>query len=277
MIELLDYDFFRLALCGVAIISVAAAVIGVYIITRRMAAIAGGLTHACFGGLGLGYWLGVNPVLMAGVFAVLSSLGVEWLSGRMRLRSDSAIAVIWGVGMAVGVLFVFMTEGYVPELNSFLFGSILTVSVGDLVAFGVYTVVLLAVFGLWYKEIVACAFDRDFARVAGLRTGLVTMVMTVMTALCIVLTIRLVGVMLLMSLLSLPVMIAETFTHRVKTMMAASAAISVVCSVVGLFVGAGMDVPPSALIVLVMAGVFFVVRGVSIVVSRRALRCLSKG
>ena len=146
MLEMLDYPFFVRALWGVVLIAVSAAMIGTYIITRRLVAISGGITHACFGGLGLGYFLGINPVVMASVFAVGSSVGVEWMSRRLRLREDSAIAVVWALGMAVGVLFVFLTPGYVPELNSFLFGNILTINDGDLMSFGVFTALLLGFF-----------------------------------------------------------------------------------------------------------------------------------
>lgn len=216
IIDIFNYPFFRLALVGVTLISIASAIIGTYIITRRMVAISGGVTHACFGGLGLGYFLGINPIAMAAVFAVGSSLGVDWLSRRHRIREDSAIAVIWAIGMAVGVIFVFLTPGYVPELNTFLFGNILTINTDDIVVFAVFTVLLLAFYAWKFKTIVACAFDRDFAAVSGLPVKFVTTVMTVMVALCIVLTIRLVGVMLLMSMLSLPMMSAEVFVHRFR-------------------------------------------------------------
>lgn len=126
---LFEYQFFINALIGVLLISAAAAMIGTYIVTRRLVAISGGVTHACFGGLGLGCFLGVNPMLTAGIFAVASALGVEWLSDRHKVREDSAIAVVWAVGMAVGVVFVFLTPGFVPELNSFLFGNILTMQI----------------------------------------------------------------------------------------------------------------------------------------------------
>ncbi|MDE6042306.1 MAG: metal ABC transporter permease, partial [Muribaculaceae bacterium] len=96
--EYLDYTFFRYALAGVVLISIAAAVVGSYIISRRLVAIAGGVTHACFGGLGLGYYLGVSPVLMAAAFAGASCAGVEWMSQKIRLREDSAIAVVWSLG-----------------------------------------------------------------------------------------------------------------------------------------------------------------------------------
>lgn len=256
MVELLGYSFFLNALIGVLVIAVAAAMVGTYIVSRRLVAISGGITHACFGGLGLGYYLGVSPVAMAAVFAVVSSLGVEWLSARHRIREDSAIAVVWSLGMAVGVLFVFLTPGYVPELNAFLFGNILNVSVSDLWIFGGYTI-LLGAFFLWkYREIVTCAFDRDFARVAGLPVKFITVTMTVMVALCIVLTIRLVGIMLLMSMLSLPQMTAEVFCHRFGRIMLLSVAVSAACSVGGLLLSAYIDVPCSALIVILMAAVF---------------------
>lgn len=243
---------------GVAVISVAAAVIGTYIITRRLVAISGGITHACFGGLGLGYFLGINPVITAAVFAVALALGVEWLSSRVRVREDSAIAVIWALGMAVGVLFVFLTPGYVPELNSFLFGNILTITRADIAVFGVFTALLLAFFAIWHRQIIAVAFDRDFARVAGLPVTLISTVITVFIAVGIVLTIRLVGVMLLMSMLSLPMMTAETRFRRFRPMMLASVAISLVASLGGLWLSVYVDVPCSALIVLIMSAVYLV-------------------
>lgn len=258
--ELLDYPFFVNALTGVVIISVAAAMIGTYIITRRLVAISGGITHACFGGLGLGYYLGVSPIAVAAVFAVGSALGVEWMSSRQRVREDSAIAVVWSLGMAIGVLFVFLTPGFVPELNSFLFGNILNISTVDLWVFGVYTVVLAALFMWRYKEIVAVAFDRDFARVMRLPVTFLTFTMTVMVALCIVLTIRLVGIMLLMAVISLPQMTAELFSRRFGRMMVLSTVISLVCSLCGLLMSVVIDVPCSALIVMVMASCFFLCR-----------------
>lgn len=274
---MLSYTFFQLALAGVAIIAVAAAMIGTYIIARRMVALCGGVTHACFGGLGLGYFLGISPIVMAAVFAVGSSLSVEWMSRRFHVREDSAIAVIWAIGMAVGVLFVFLTPGYVPELNTFLFGNILTVSVTDIVVFAVYTLVLAAFFVWRFREIVAVAFDHDFARVSGLPVRFISVTMTVMTALCIVLTIRLVGVMLLMSMLSLPMMVAEVWVHRFGRMMAVGAAVSLTCSVAGLFIGAVVDVPCSAIIVMLLAGAYIASRVTHTIIRNRTRRCLPKG
>ncbi len=274
MLEYLDYTFFRYALAGVILIAVSAAMIGTYIITRRLVAICGGITHACFGGLGLGYFLGISPVATAAVFAVGSSVAVEWMSTRLRMREDSVIAVIWSVGMAIGVLFVFMTPGYVPELNSFLFGNILTISLNDIEIFAAFTGLLILFFALFYNKIVACAFDRDFAAVMHLPVKFINYTMTVFVALCIVLTIRLVGVMLLMSMLSLPMMTAEVFSRRFLHMMLLSTVISLLCSVAGLWLGTLIDVPCSAIIVILMAVTFFVsrvVRQIAVASRRRAI------
>lgn len=256
MMEIFSYPFFLRALAGVCIISVAVAIIGVYIMSRRMVFLSGGITHACFGGLGLGYWCGVSPVFMAALSAIAGSVGVEWLSSRGRVRSDSAIAVVWATGMALGILFVFMTHGYVPELNSFLFGNVLTVTGTDLMWFLSFTVLLALVFALFFRPIVAVAFDPDFARVRRMPVRLISYAMTVIVAVAIVLTIRLVGIMLLMSLLSLPQMIAETRCRRFSSLIFASAAVAVAGGVGGLLVSYYIGVPASATIVLLLVAMY---------------------
>ena len=121
MIDILNYTFFQNALWAILLISITSAIIGTYIVARRMLFITGGITHASFGGLGVGYYLGINPTLSALVFAILSALGVEWLSRGKSVREDSAIAVVWALGMAIGIIFIFMTPGYTPGLTEFLF------------------------------------------------------------------------------------------------------------------------------------------------------------
>lgn len=268
MADLLQYSFFINALLGIVIISIAAAFIGTYIITRRLVSISGGVTHACFGGLGLGYFLGINPIFMASVFAIGASAGVEWLSQRYKVREDSATAVVWALGMAVGVVFIFLTPGYVPELNAFLFGNILTITHSDLWAFAIYTIVLVLFFSFFYDKIIACAFDRDFARVSHLPVKVISYIMTAMVAVCIVLTIKLVGIMLLMSMLTLPQMIAEMFAPRFKMMVLLSMIISIVCGVAGLFISAIINVPCAAVIVILFS-IIFVLGRISLVIIRK--------
>lgn len=260
MFELFAYPFFLRALGAIVLISIAMAVTGVYVMSRRMVFISGGITHACFGGLGLGYFLGFSPVALAAVFAVGGSLGVDWLSRKARVRSDSAIAVIWAVGMALGVLFIFLGDGYVPQLNTFLFGNVLTVTNTDLWIFLGFTALLLLFFLFFGRTIEAVSFDRDFARVNRLPVTFIDTAMTLFVSLAIVLSIRLVGIMLLMSMLSLPQIIAETRCRRYRTLMIFSGIVAIAGGVGGLLLSAWCGVPASATIVLLLAVLFILAK-----------------
>ncbi len=253
--ELLEYAFFRNALAGVALISVACAVIGVYIVTRRMVFIAGGITHTCFGGLGFGYFMGWNPLATAAAFAVAGSLGVDAMS-RWRVRQDSAIAVIWALGMALGILFVFLTPGYVPELNSFLFGNVLNITRADLWAFAIFSLVAVGVYAIFGRVIMAVSFDEDFARTRYLPVRLVNTVMMVLVSVGIVLTIKMIGVMLLMSLVSLPQLVAERHTRSYLKMMLISGLVSLAGCLGGLWLSVIIDVPASAVIVILLVAFY---------------------
>ena len=204
MFDILQYTFFQNALWAVLLIGIAGGIIGTYIVTRRMVFITGGITHASFGGLGIGLYLGISPTLGALLFAVGSALGVGWLSRRGTVREDSAIATLWALGMAVGIICIFKTPGYAPGLNEFLFGNILTVTSSDLGWFALYTASLLLLSGLFYRSLIAVAFDRDFAFTRRLPVRLIDYTMVVMVSLCVVLTILLVGIMLLLSMLTIP-------------------------------------------------------------------------
>lgn len=263
--EILSYSFFQNALLGVLFVSIAAGIIGTYVVSRRMVFITGGITHACFGGLGLGFFLGINPIAMAAVFAIAAATGVEWMSTRQNVRQDSAIGVIWALGMALGTLFIFLSPGYVPELTSFLFGNVLTITSTDIILFAAYLVVLLAFFAVFYPQILLCAFDPDFAATRRLKVSTINLAMTIMIAICIVLTIRLIGIMLLMSLLTMPQMIAEMFTNRFHHMMIISSLVSIACSVLGIFCSYWIAVPASATIVLTLVAAYAVARIIRII------------
>lgn len=162
--------------------------------------------------------------------------------------------------MALGILFVFLTPGYVPELQSFLFGNILTVSHTDLAVFAAFLVLLLAVMALLHRPIVTCAFDSDYARTIGMPVALINGLMTILVAVCIVLTLKLIGIMLLMSLFALPQMTAEVFTCRLRPMMLLAAIISVAGSTVGLMAAYATNIPASATIVLTLIVIYAAAR-----------------
>lgn len=253
--EILGYPFFQNALLGVLIISIASSMIGTYIVTRRMVFISGGITHACFGGLGLGYYLGMSPMLMASLFAVAGSLGVDAIS-RRGARRDSAIAAIWALGMALGILFISLTEGYVPELTTFLFGNVLTITRADLWLYSGFTLLLALFYCIFYRLIYIISFDSDFASTRRLPVRFINTVMTLFVALAIVLTIRMIGIMLLISLISLPQMVAERFTYRYRPLLLMSGVISLTGCVGGLWLAYLLNVPASATIVLLLVALY---------------------
>ncbi len=258
--EILNYTFFQNALWAILLLSIASAIIGTYIVTRRMLFVTGGITHASFGGLGIGYYLGISPTLSALVFAILSALEVDRLSRGKSIREDSAIAVMWALGMAIGIIFIFMTPGYTPGLSEFLFGNILTITLIDLYIFAGFVVLLVLFTAGQYRTIVYTAFDSDFANTRGVRTRFINTVMTLFVAVAVVLSIRMVGIMLLISILSLPQMAAELFCRSFRGIIWLSGVICLLGGLVGLWLSYLLNVPAGATIVFTLTLVYFIVK-----------------
>lgn len=210
--SIFQYDFIVKGLLGALFASITAGIAGTYIVSRRMVFLSGGITHASFGGIGIGYFAGISPVLGAAVFGILSALGVEYLSVKQKIREDSAIGILWAFGMAIGIIFIYLTPGYTPNLMSYLFGSILTVTNADIIALAVMSVVLILYFGIFYRTIIYISFDEAFARTYSSYVDLFKYITTSLMALTIVLNIRMAGVVLVISLLTIPPNIAMIFT-----------------------------------------------------------------
>lgn len=256
MLEIFQYTFFQNALLAVLILSVGCGIVGTYAVTRRLVFIAGGITHASFGGLGIGFFLGIQPTLTALGFAILSAFGVEWVSKRGNIREDSVIAAFWSLGMAIGIIFVFLTPGYTPGLTEFLFGNILTITHTDLWIFSLFTVLLLVFLAFFFKPLIFVAFDRDFARTRCYPVQLIEYVMMFFISVCIVLSIRLIGVMLMMSLLTIPQNIAMLYCNKFKSIIIASSAIGIVAGISGLYLSYLLNVPAGACIVFMLVLIF---------------------
>lgn len=258
--NILEYSFFQNALLGSLLASVLCGFIGTYIVTRRLVFISGGITHASFGGIGLGVFLGINPILSAMVFSVLSAFGVQWMSRRVDVREDSAIAVFWTFGMSLGIICCFLSPGFMPDLPSFLFGSILTISQADLWLLAALLVVVSIVFALLYRTILSVAFDVDFARSQRLPVAFIEYLMMALIALTIVSTLRMVGIVLSISLLTIPQMSANVLTHNFKHMIAWSIAIGWVDCLMGLGLSYALNVPSGASIIFVSILVYLVLK-----------------
>ncbi len=208
-----QYEFIIKGFLGAIFASITAGLAGTYIVSRKMVFLSGGITHASFGGIGIGYFSGINPVVGAAIFGILSALGVEYLSVRQKIREDSAIGILWAFGMATGIIFIYLTPGYTPNLMSYLFGSILTVTNADIIALGVMSVILLFYFTIFYRTILYISFDEVFARTYSSHVNVFKYITTSLMALTIVLNIRMAGVVLVISLLTIPPNIAMIFTR----------------------------------------------------------------
>ena len=146
--EIFQFAFFQKSLLAALLASISCGIIGTYIVSKRIVFISGGITHASFGGIGIGYFLGINPIFGALVFGLLSALGIEFFTKKSEIRSDSAIAILWALGMALGIIFIYLTPGYAPNLMSYLFGSILTVTNLDLIFLLINTLIILLFFSI---------------------------------------------------------------------------------------------------------------------------------
>lgn len=256
ILSLFEYRFFENALLASLLASIACGIIGSYIVAKRMVFISGGITHASFGGIGIAYFMGLNPVFGAAVFSVMAALGIEWISTKSSIREDSAIGILWSFGMAVGIIFIFITPGYAPNLMSYLFGSILTVSNLDLWMLGVLALVLIIVFALFYHLILFIAYDEEYARSHKAPVNLIKYLMISLVALTIVLNIRLVGIILVISFLTIPQSTANIFTQKFNYIIFLSILFGIIGSFSGLLISYFFNIPSGATIIFSFAILF---------------------
>ena len=262
MIEALSLPFFQRVLLAGLLAALACGVIGTYVVAKRITSLAGGLSHAAFGGVGLGFLLGIPPMAGATVFGVAAGLVVGLVYRRLRSSLDSTISMVWSVGMALGIVFVALAPGYAPDLTSYLFGSLLFAPWDYVLLVAGLDALLLIVVALLFKEFEAVTFDEEFAEVAGVRVELVFLTLLGLTALAIVTLIKVVGVILAIALLTIPAATARQWSEGLGRMMILSSLLAGASTTAGLFLSYGLSssfelsVPPGPLIVLVAAAGF---------------------
>ena len=249
ILELFNYTFFQHALLGSLFASITCGIIGTYIVTRRLVFISGGITHASFGGIGIGLYTGISPILAAAIFSVLSAFGVEWLSKRKDMREDSAIAVFWTFGMAIGIIFSFLAPGFTPDLSAFLFGNILTITLTDIWMLVILSIILIGFFYFFLTPVIYIAFDREYARSQRIPVRLFEYILMMFIALTIVACLRMIGIVLVISLLTLPQMTANLFTHSFKKIIFMSIGIGFISCSGGLLLSYQLQVPSGAAII----------------------------
>ncbi|HEX2486686.1 MAG TPA: metal ABC transporter permease [Myxococcota bacterium] len=267
--------FLRVVAAGL-LASVACGVIGTFVVARRIAGISGGISHAAFGGVGLGYLLDFDPTLGAAAFGLAAGVAIGLVSRRVGAGLDTLISMVWAVGMALGVLFVALAPGYAPDLTGYLFGSLLLVPWKYVLWIALVDAIVLGGVAVLFKELQATSFDEEFAEVAGLPVEALFLGLLALTSLAVVVLIRVAGVILAIALLTIPAAASRQWTRSLRPMMAWATAACAACTLGGLLlswsVATRVDValPPGPLVILLAAALYVASSGARALVRRRA-------
>ena len=251
-----QYEFIRNAVIAAVLVNIACGIVGTYVVIKKIVFISGGISHAAFGGIGLGYLLGINPIVAAIPFSLLSAITIGLISKRSKLSEDAAIGIIWAVGMASGIIFINLTPGYAPDLFSYLFGNILTIPVSDLYIMLVMDFIIILIVALFFKEFNAASFDEEFSTVIGIPNRILYLVLLCMVALSAVVLIRIVGIILVIALLTIPSSICRQFTYNMKKLIISSIVTGIILTITGLWISYLLDLASGATIILLLALVF---------------------
>ncbi|MFC1987896.1 metal ABC transporter permease [Chloroflexota bacterium] len=250
MLEVLQYGFMQNALIAGLLAAIACGIVGAYVVVKRIIFISGGIAHSSFGGIGLGYLIGISPVIGALVFALASALGIGYVTRRTRLPEDTAVGILWATGMALGIVFIGLAPGYAPDLFSYLFGNILTVPASDLLLMLILDCVIIGIVIAFYKEFLALSFDEEYSRVVGVPVEALYLLLLCMIALTVVILLRIVGLILIIALLTIPAALARQFTCDLRKMMVLAITFGVLLTFGGLWLSYVLDLASGATIVL---------------------------
>jgi len=246
----------RNAVFAGVLVSIACGVIGSYVVVNRTVFISGGIAHAAYGGIGLGYWLGVDPMWTTIPFSLGAALLMGFIYQRTRQYADTLIGVLWALGMALGIIFIDLTPGYTADLMSYLFGSILAVPGSSILTMAVLDCVIILLFFLFYKQFLAISFDEEFARVLNVRVEFFYYLQLGLSALTVVVTMRVVGLIMVIALLTIPAAISLQFSQNLPRMMILSSILGIIFTLSGLYLSYIFNVSSGATIILV-AGLTF--------------------
>ena len=263
MIEALHFTFIQNAIIAAILVSIVAGIIGSLILVNKMTFLAGGIAHSSYGGIGLAIYFGLPIFFGASIFAIFSAIIIALISFKQRHRLDIFIGLIWAVGMAIGIVFVDLTPGYNVDLMSYLFGSILAVSKEDLIFMAILTFSVIIFIHKYYREILAVSYDSEYAALRGINAKLFFTLILIMSALTVVVAIKVVGLILVIALMSIPTYIAEQISSSLYSMMLKSALLSSIFTILGLIVSYQFDITSGAAIILISAtalGIFMLVK-----------------
>ena len=258
LVDLFRYQFLQNAVMSGLLASVLAGVIGFIIVEKKMIMMSGGIAHASYGGVGLGYLLGIEPIYGALGFSLLSALSVGLIKRKGGTDSDIVIGLFWSLGMALGIVFIAMVPGYPPNLSSYLFGNILAVTVGDLMLMAGVVLIVVFLFVAFFNNWKAYLFDEEFAGIRGSGVMLLEFLLLGMIALSVVVLIRIVGIILALAILIAPAATSKLLFRRMGVRVVMSMVFGALFMLGGLFLAYSLNSAAGAMIVLV-AVVFYIV------------------
>lgn len=253
---LMQYPFLQIALLAGLLASLGCGIAGSYVVVKRLGFLAGGIAHAVLGGMGAALYFGFDPLGGALLSAVMMALLMGWIRLRWGAQEDTLIGALWAVGMAAGVMFIARTPGYQADLMSYLFGNILLIPPSDLWLMLGLDVLLVVTVTLFSRQLQAVSFDEEFARLRGLPVTFFYLLLLCLVAVTVVLLIRVVGLILVIALLTLPAAIAGHFVQTLGRMMVLAVILGAVFTSGGLALSYGPDLPPGATIIL-LAGLTY--------------------
>lgn len=259
MIEIFQYfqyEFMRNAVIAIILAGIACGIVGTYVVARKLVFISEGISHAAFGGIGIGYFLKINPVIAAIPFAILAALAIGIITKKTNVNEDTAIGITLAFGMAIGIIFIYITPGYAADLFTYLFGSVITVSMSDIIIMVILDAIIISIFFIFRREILAISFDEEFSKLAGIPTKFLYPLTLCLIALSVVVLIRVVGIILIIALLTIPPAIAKNFTENFYKMSVLSVITGIVISIFGLLVAIIYNLPPGATIIVVLGATF---------------------
>jgi len=256
MIEVLQLGFMQRAFLAGALVSVACGIIGAFVVIKRIVFISGGIAHAAYGGIGLGYFFGFNPVLGAIAFSLAAALGMGAVQRKTHQRADTVIGAMWAIGMALGILLVDLTEGYKEDLMSYLFGSILTIPTVDLWIMLALDLLIVALMALFYKELLAISFDETFATVENVPVDAIYMVLLGLIALTVVMVMRVVGLIMVIALLTIPAAISNQFVQNMKRVTVLASLLGIAFTTSGLLLSYFLNLTSGATIILIAGAAY---------------------
>ena len=259
MIDFSTYSFLYNSVIAIFLSSILSGIIGSYITINRLNYLSGGIAHSSFAGIGVGYFLGVDPFI-GGVFgAGFSAFIHSLLTEKLKERSDSIISMIWSFGMAIGIIFAELTPGYKPNLMSFLFGDILVVPSIYLVALAILVVATILFFGLFFNKLLLISFDEEFARINNLNVWMYKTIALVLSSIAVILLIKVSGLIMVIALITIPVTISNLLFKKISTIVISSFIIALLVQLLGLYLSLQLNVSTGPLIIVSMVFIYTIV------------------